>query len=183
MQIPGFPDGEISEQIVGGIRLQRHVTSEWNSSRAFAKCASFAREKQIETPRVLEIRPIGLEVMNESGEVRFAALNEGERHDAWSFSLRRLEEHGKAVDEIANCGLNRVAAEIGFRWEVPCFDLQFSTKVIELGRFRFEVGEVGICEDKIEDGDARLDVLQFVSAAVAKILAAELPVHFRANRW
>ena len=66
------------------------------------------------------------------------------------------------------------------RFSRECLASIFSSpqKKRELVGFGFEVGELGICEDEIEDGDAGLDVFAFMPAAVAKILSAEVPVHF-----
>jgi hypothetical protein len=60
--------------------------------------------------------------MNEGREARFTPLNEGEGHNSGR-GLRLLKEHRKAVDEVANRGLDGPATEIGFRREVPRFDV------------------------------------------------------------
>src|ERR1051325_8078492 len=113
--------------------------------------------------------------MHERGQAGFTSLNERERHNSVR-GLRLLKEHRKAIDEVANRGLNGAPAEIGFGRKMPCFDVQVAAEEGELIGLSFQVGESGICEHEIENGDARLDVFKFMSAAITKIFAAELAI-------
>src|ERR1041384_3714825 len=87
-----------------------------------------------------------------------------------------LEEHGKAIDKVANRRLNGAPAEIGFVRKMSCFDVQVSAEEGELVGLGFQVEKSGICEHEIENGDARLDVFKFMPAAITKIFATELAI-------
>ena len=83
MQIPSLADCEISQQIVGGMRLQRHSDQRMENFARFCEMNVVSRQiKKAKLAQFAKQRRIGLEVVNERGEIRFAALNEGKRHDA-----------------------------------------------------------------------------------------------------
>src|SRR6202030_1062097 len=108
--------------------------------------------------------------MNKSGEAGFASLKKGKRHDPLR-GVGPVEEHRKAVNEIANGGLN--AAAIGFCGQMPLFDVQLVTEKGKFFSLRFQVGRSGICEHEIQNSKAALNVFESMPAAV-EVLAADL---------
>src|ERR1051326_1677589 len=118
--------------------------------------------------------------MHERGEAGFTSLNERERHNS-ACGLRLPQEHWKAIDKVANRRLNGAPAEIGFRRKMPCFDVQVAAEEGELVGLGFQVGKSGICEHEIENGDARLDVFEFMPPAIAKVLATELAIELESE--
>src|SRR4029077_255575 len=119
--------------------------------------------RQIEEAKLAQFSKqgrVGLEVMNESGEIGFASLNEGKRHDPGR-GLRLLEEHREAIYEISNGGLNRAAAKIRFRGQMTGVNLQVAAEKGDFVALRFQVGKTRICEHEIKNGDADLDVFKF----------------------
>src|SRR5579862_5088438 len=134
--------------------------------------------RQIEQPefgKLPEQGQVVFEVVNEFGHARLGALNEGERHHRWS-ERRIAQKHRELVHEIANRGLRITLSVIGPRGQKVAGNLKSLAEKPDLFRFRFEITSLGIGEDKIEHGDALTDELDFMFAAIAKVLPPDLTI-------
>src|SRR3984957_2247050 len=114
--------------------------------------------------------------MHESSQVRLGALDVSEGHDP-GCGGRRSNKHWIAVHEIADSRRDRVTSAIGFRRQMLFRQLEFRTKIGDFVGLRFEVVEIEIPQHEVEHCDAGTDVFEFVLAAIAEILSANLAVN------
>src|SRR5579863_5117136 len=113
--------------------------------------------------------------MNEFGHGRLAALDEGEGHHRWGDSAI-AHIHRKLVHEVADGGLGGALSVIGLGGQKVARHLQLLAEKADLFWLGFKVRPVLIGEDKVEYGDALPYELDFMLAAIAKVLASDLAI-------
>src|ERR1700693_597553 len=106
---------------------------------------------------------------HETGKDGSMVLHIGKRHHRG----RRSEEHRKLVDEVSESRSAGLPPEIKARREAALIDAQFLAKIGDLFAFSFQILVRLVCENEIEDGDALLDEMDFMSAPIAKMFSSD----------
>src|ERR1019366_4226447 len=110
-------------------------------------------------------------MMDEIGKRCLPFLNIGERHHRGERRQFGPGKHWKLVHEVSNRWMGPWTTDIEPGGKSMLLDAESAAEETDLFRLRFEIGMGLVLQDKIEDGNALPNEIQFMIAPVAKILA------------
>src|SRR5262249_20024175 len=116
-QVPGLANRVIAKQVPRGTGPERNNHEIPKQCVCFRKLGIVPRQKEkTEFGEMSEKRQICMQMVSESGEVCFRALNVSESHNGRR--RRRRNEHGIAIDEVPNRGPWGVSPSVGFARQI-----------------------------------------------------------------
>lgn len=174
-EVPGLADLKVAQQV------RRYVRSERNGHQRIEHFFSLF-EVGIDSR---QIKKSERGELSKQGEVRFEMVHEFSEACLWPWEVGKRhrrrrsiasEKHRKLIDEVANGGLGSSLSVIDLRGKEVVRDFQLIAEKADFFRLGFKVLIPLVQENEIEHPNAPLDVLDFVFAAVANVLAIDLAV-------
>src|ERR1017187_303214 len=115
-------------------------------------------------------------MMNQIGEGSLPLLNIGKRHHRGGGRRLCPGKHWKLVDDVSNRWMRPWTANVEPGGKNVLLDAESAAEETNLFRLRFKVGIGLVLQNKIENGNALPNEIQFMISPVAKILALHLAV-------
>ena len=177
MVVPPLPNLEIPQDFVSEVSFERLFEERPEPLLDLPKIA-FPR-RDIQKPKAMELPKQGLvggKMRRKAGLPFKTGVHITEGDHRRNTRERRGKKEGKLVHEITNCLLAACRTFVDLGRQGILGDAQYLAKEVDLVLFRFEVSQVLVGQNEVEEDQPGAHELERVAFAVAQVLPVNLTV-------